>query len=51
MNTTINTVNYFIAGYFIIFGSIIGYIISLYVRWKNLKQEEEIITDTYENND
>ena len=46
MNSTINTVNYFIAGYVIIFGSIIGYVISLLVRWKNLKQEEEILTDS-----
>lgn len=46
MNSTINTVNYFIAGYVIIFGSIIGYVVSLLVRWKNLKQEEEILTDS-----
>lgn len=45
MSTTLNTVNYFIAGYIVIFGSIIGYVISLYVRWKNLKQEEEILMD------
>jgi hypothetical protein len=50
MNTTLNTVNYFIAGYVVIFGSIIGYVISLYVRWKNLKQEEEIITDSTDQN-
>ncbi|MDO9085589.1 MAG: hypothetical protein Q7U53_05200 [Anaerolineaceae bacterium] len=46
MNTTLNTVNYFIAGYVVIFGSIIGYVISLLIRWKNLKQEEEILTDS-----
>jgi hypothetical protein len=46
MNTTLNTVNYFIAGYIVIFGSIIGYVISLLIRWKNLKQEEEILTDS-----
>ncbi len=45
MNSTINTLNYFIAGYVVIFGSIIGYVVSLYVRWKNLKQEEEILND------
>ena len=45
MNGTIDTLNYFIVGYVVIFGSIIGYIISLYVRWKNLKQEEEILND------
>jgi hypothetical protein len=45
MNSTIDTLNYFIAGYIVIFGSIIGYVVSLYVRWKNLKQEEEILND------
>jgi len=46
MNSTIDTLNYFIAGYIVIFGSIIGYIVSLFIRWKNLKQEEEILTET-----
>ncbi len=46
MNSTIDTLNYFIAGYVVIFGSIIGYIVSLFIRWKNLKQEEEILTET-----
>lgn len=46
MNSTINTVNYFIAGYVIIFGSIIGYVVSLIIRWKNLKEEESILKDT-----
>lgn len=45
MNSTIDTLNYFIAGYVVIFGSIIGYVVSLYVRWKNLKQEEEILNE------
>ncbi len=45
MESTINTVNYFIAGYVVIFGSIIGYVISLYIRWKNLKQEQEILSE------
>ena len=46
MNSTIDTLNYFIAGYIVIFGSIIGYVISLFVRFKNLKQEEEILTES-----
>lgn len=45
MDSTINTVNYFIAGYVIIFGSIIGYVVSLIIRWKNLKEEESILLD------
>lgn len=50
MNSSINTLNYFIAGYVVIFGSIIGYVISLYVRWKNLKQEEEILSENVDKN-
>jgi hypothetical protein len=50
MNSTINTLNYFIAGYIVIFGSIIGYVVSLFVRWKNLKQEEEILSDSVDKN-
>ena len=46
MNSTINTINYFIAGYIVIFGSLIGYVISLIIRWKNLKEEESILKDS-----
>lgn len=46
MESTINTVNYFIAGYIVIFGSLIGYVISLIIRWKNLKEEEEILRES-----
>lgn len=46
MESTINTVNYFIAGYVVIFGSLIGYVISLLVRWKNLKEEEAILKES-----
>jgi uncharacterized Tic20 family protein len=46
MESTLNTVNYFIAGYVVIFGSIIGYVVSLFIRWKNLKEEQEILTDS-----
>ncbi|HSM24416.1 MAG TPA: hypothetical protein VK856_06085 [Anaerolineaceae bacterium] len=49
MNTTINTINYFIAGYIVIFGSLIGYVISLIIRWKNLKEEESILIDSTQN--
>ena len=48
MESTLNTVNYLIAGYVVIFGTIFGYIISLFVRWKNLKQEQEILNDNEE---
>ncbi len=46
MESAINTVNYFIAGYVVIFGSLIGYVVSLIVRWKNLREEEEILTES-----
>ena len=45
MEETLNTVNYFIAGFIVIFGSIFGYLISLVVRWRNLNQEMEILED------
>jgi hypothetical protein len=48
MESTINTVNYFIAGYVVIFGSIIGYVISLIVRWKNVSEEHEILKESIE---
>jgi hypothetical protein len=48
MESTLNTVNYFIAGYVVIFGSIIGYVVSLIVRWKNLNEENEILKESIE---
>lgn len=48
MESTLNTVNYFIAGYVVIFGSIIGYVVSLIVRWKNLNEENEILKESLE---
>jgi hypothetical protein len=46
MDEPLNTINYFIAGFVVIFGSIVGYIISLIVRWKNLKQDVEVLQDS-----
>jgi len=45
MDEPLNTVNYLIAGYVVIFGSIFGYIASLVIRFTNLKKEEEILLD------
>lgn len=45
MDQPIDTVNYFIAGYSVIFGILIIYIASLVLRWRNLKKEEEILKD------
>lgn len=38
-----NTLNYMIAGYAVIFGVMLIYLASLVVRWRNLRQEEEIL--------
>jgi len=45
MDQPINTINYFIAGYVVIFGILLIYISSLIIRWRNLKKDEEILND------
>jgi len=45
MEETLNTINYALAGFVVIFGAILGYIVSLYVRFKNLKKDEAVLTD------
>jgi hypothetical protein len=45
MDAPANTLNYFLAGYAVIFGSILVYIASLIFRRKNLKQDEEMLQD------
>lgn len=40
-----NTVSYFIAGYVIIFGIMAAYLVSLLVRWNNLKQEAALLEE------
>jgi len=40
-----NTVNYFVAGYGVIFGVLGFYLISLIVRWRNLKQDETMLAE------
>ena len=40
-----NTTSYMIAGYAVIFGMILIYIISLYVRQKNLLQDLEVLQE------
>ena len=35
---TIETTHYMIAGYAVIFGVMLVYLVSLFVRWRNLKQ-------------
>ena len=38
-----DTFSYMIAGYIVIFGVMLVYLISLYVRWRNLRQDEEAL--------
>ena len=38
-----NTINYMIAGYTVVFTVMIGYLASLVVRWRNLRQDEQIL--------
>jgi len=40
-----NTLNYMIAGYFVIFGVMLLYLISLSIRRRNLSQDLEILED------
>jgi hypothetical protein len=40
-----NTMGYMIAGYAVIFTVLTVYLISLVVRWRNLRQDEETLRD------
>lgn len=43
-----NTVSYFIAGYIVIFGSLILYLVSLVVRHRSLQQDKAILEEMKE---
>lgn len=45
MEEPANTVSYFAAGYAVIFGIMLIYLVSLIVRWRNLRQEEQILAE------
>lgn len=45
MDTPANTLSYFIAGYAVIFGVMIFYLASLIIRWRNLKQDETLLSE------
>jgi hypothetical protein len=38
-----DTMNFMLAGYGVIFGIMIIYLASLVIRWRNLRQDEEIL--------
>ena len=44
----IETTNYMIAGYAVIFGVMLVYLISLFVRWRNLKQDMQVLQELEE---
>ena len=48
MDGPANTQAYFIAGYIVIFGSMLFYFISLIVRWRNLRQEETLLQEMHQ---
>ena len=39
------TTNYMIAGYTVIFGVMLVYLVSLIVRWRNLKQDAALLQE------
>ena len=45
MDTPANTMGYMIAGYAVIFGVMLIYMVSLVVRWRNLRQDEETLRE------
>ena len=38
-----NTLSYMLAGYGVIFGVMLAYLGSLVIRWRNLRQDEEML--------
>ncbi|HNZ00016.1 MAG TPA: hypothetical protein PLS77_01515 [Anaerolineaceae bacterium] len=45
MDTPANTIHYFFAGYAVIFGSILIYIINLIGRWRKLKRDAAMLEE------
>ncbi len=45
MDTPANTMSYMLAGYGVIFGTMIIYLVSLVIRWRNLRQDEEMLEE------
>jgi hypothetical protein len=45
MDAPANTVSYMIAGYTVIFSVMVIYLVSLVVRHRNLKQEEQMLEE------
>lgn len=45
MDEPVNTLNYMIAGYAVIFGVMIAYIASMVLRWLRLKREQVMLNE------
>lgn len=45
MDAPADTLTYMIAGYSVIFSIMAIYLVSLIVRWKNLRKDEELLKD------
>jgi hypothetical protein len=45
MDAPANTMSYMLAGYGVIFGIMIVYLVSLIIRWRNLRQDEELLEE------
>jgi len=45
MDQPAQTTGYMIAGYIVIFGALISYVISLVVRWKKLSDEKKYLEE------
>ncbi len=45
MQATPDTTNFMIAGYAVIFGVLIVYVVSLFLRWRNLKREQQALEE------
>lgn len=43
MDQPANTLTYMLAGYGVIFGVMFLYLASLIIRWRNLRQDEELL--------
>ena len=48
MDAPADTLGYMIAGYSVIFGVTILYVVSLFMRWRSLRQDEALLKDIEE---
>ena len=51
MDAPANTLSYMIAGYVVIFSGLIIYLVSLFIRARNLSQEEQMLIDLDQENE